>query len=57
MFNAKPKKIADEINNILDNQKVKMLQLSGFDEVEKLLSDRHSVEEAAKIINEELLKS
>ncbi len=34
-----------------------MLQLSGFDEVEKLLSDRHSVEEAAKIINEELLKS
>ena len=32
-----------------------MLQLSGFDEVEKLLSDKHCVEEAAKIINKELV--
>ncbi len=54
MFDACPKKIADEIINIIDNEKVKMLQRSGFDEVEKLLSDKHCVEEAAKIIDEEL---
>jgi len=55
MFNATPEKIAGEINNILGNEKVKMLQRSGFDEVEKLLSDKHCVEEAAKIINKELV--
>lgn len=54
MFNATPEKIAGEINNILGNEKVKMLQRSGFDEVEKLLSDKHCVEEVAKIINKEL---
>lgn len=55
MFNATSEKIANEISNILDNEKVKMLQRSGFDEVEKLLSDKHCVEEVAKIINEELV--
>ncbi len=54
MFNATPEKIAGEINNILGNEKVKMLQRSGFDEVERLLSDKHCVEEVAKIINKEL---
>ncbi len=54
MYDAKPEKIAKEIVNILDNEKAKMLQLSGFDEVEKMLSSKHCVEEAAKVINEEL---
>ncbi len=54
MFDAKPKKIADKIIDILDNEKTRMLQRSGFDEVCRLLSDKHCVEEAAKIINKEL---
>ncbi len=54
MFNAKPEKIANEILNILDSEKAKMLQRSGFDEVETLLSSKHCVEEAAIIINKEL---
>ena len=37
-------------------KKEKMLQLSGFRETEELLSQKHCVEEAAKIINEELIK-
>jgi len=54
MYEAKPCKIADKIIEILDNEKIRMLQLSGFDEVEKALSNKHCVEEAAKIIVEEL---
>lgn len=57
MYRAKPKLIADEIINILDNEKVQMLQRSGFDETEKLLSSKHCVEEAAKVINAELLET
>lgn len=56
MFKANAKNIADKINEILTSEKEQMLQRTGFDEVEKLLSDKHCVEEAAKIINEELTK-
>ena len=56
MFDAKAEKIAEKIISILDSEKEKMLQLSGFRETEELLSQKHCVEEAAKIINEELIK-
>ncbi len=56
MYDAKAGKIAEKIMNILDSEKEKMLQLSGFRETEELLSSKHCVEEAAKIINEELTK-
>lgn len=54
MYDAKPEKIADEILNILSSDKARMLQRSGFDEVEALLSSKHCVEEAAKVIYNEL---
>lgn len=54
MYRAKPELIADEILNILNNEKVQMLQRSGFDETEKLLSSKHCVEEAAQVIYTEL---
>lgn len=56
MFDARAEKIAQKIENILDNEKEKLLQLSGFEETERLLSLKHCVKEAAKIINEELIK-
>ena len=56
MFDAKAEKIANKIIDILDNEKEKMLQLTGFEETERLLSKKHCVKEAAKIINEELIK-
>lgn len=56
MYDAKAEKIADKILNILDNEKERMLQLSGFQETKELLSQKHCVEEAAKVINEELIK-
>jgi len=56
MFDATAEKISKEILNLLDSEKSRMLQLTGFDETEKLLTTKHCVEEAAKVINEELTK-
>lgn len=56
MYDAKPEKIADGILNLLNSEKARMLQRSGFDETISKLSQKHCVEEAAYVINKELIK-
>ena len=54
MYNATPEKISNGILNIIKNEKAKEAQILGFNEVEKLLGDKHCAEVAANIISKEL---
>jgi len=55
MFDATPEKIANGINEILNNPKKRAHILKGCAKTRELLGDKHCVEEVAKIIKEELI--
>lgn len=56
MFDAKPEKIANGINEILNNPKKRAHILKGCAKTKELLGDKHCVEEVAKIIKKELIE-
>ncbi len=54
MYKAKSDKIADKILKLLNNEDERNAQLKGLNEVQEMLTDKHCVEEVAKIIDKEL---
>lgn len=54
MFDAKPKPIADEITKLLADENYRQKQIEGLKEVKSMLSNKHCVEEVAKILDKEL---
>jgi len=56
MFDAKPNKIAQTVNKILNSDEKRNYILTGCKKTKQLLGDKHCVQEVAKVIYEELNK-
>lgn len=54
MFDATPEKISKGLLKILNEKNAREMQIAGFEETKKLLSDKHCTLEVAKVIAKEL---